>query len=288
MAGPAWLPPGGSLSLAPQSPAPLTAAMSHDELKPSRDIAVLLEVMKRLRLGCPWDKVQTFETIAPYTIEEAYEVASAIADKDFGALPGELGDLLFQVVFHARMAEEQGRFDFGDVVAAITAKMIRRHPHVFGDEQAKADAASQKDFWEKLKQGERQAAGQTSLLDDVASALPALMRAEKLQRRASTVGFDWNDPAHVLDKIAEEAREVLAAENQDQREDEIGDLLFVVANLARHLKVDPEVALRRSNAKFTRRFHFIEEALGARMGKASLEEMEALWQAAKATEKAQP
>jgi ATP diphosphatase len=262
--------------------------MSHDELKPSRDIAVLLEVMKRLRLGCPWDKVQTFETIAPYTIEEAYEVASAIADKDFGALPGELGDLLFQVVFHARMAEEQGRFDFGDVVAAITAKMIRRHPHVFGDEQAKADAASQKDFWEKLKQGERQAAGQTSLLDDVASALPALMRAEKLQRRASTVGFDWNDPAHVLDKIAEEAREVLAAENQDQREDEIGDLLFVVANLARHLKVDPEVALRRSNAKFTRRFHFIEEALGARMGKASLEEMEALWQAAKATEKAQP
>jgi len=262
--------------------------MSHSDLEPSRDIAVLLEVMKRLREGCPWDKVQTFDTIAPYTIEEAYEVASCIADKDFKALPGELGDLLFQVVFHARMAEEEGRFDFGAVVEAVTAKMIRRHPHVFGDDEAKADAASQKDFWEKLKEAERTAAGQTSLLDDVASALPALMRAEKLQRRASSVGFDWNDPRLVLDKLAEEAREVLAAENQDQREDEIGDLLFVVANLARHLKVDPEVALRRTNAKFTRRFHFIEEMLGDRMGKASLEEMEDLWQKAKAAEKAQP
>jgi nucleoside triphosphate diphosphatase len=261
---------------------------SDQELKPSRDIAVLLEVMKRLRMGCPWDQVQTFETIAPYTIEEAYEVASAIADKDFGALPGELGDLLFQVVFHARMAEEEGRFDFGDVVEAVTAKMIRRHPHVFGDDQAKADAASQKDFWEKLKAGERTAAGQTSILDDVASALPALMRAEKLQRRASTVGFDWNDPAHVLDKIAEEAREVLDAQTQDEREDEIGDLLFVVANLARHLKVDPEAALRRSNAKFTRRFRHIESVLGPRMGQAGLEEMEALWQEAKRAEKADP
>jgi len=259
--------------------------MSRTDLEPSRDIEVLLEVMKRLRAGCPWDKVQTFDTIAPYTIEEAYEVASAIADKDFQALPGELGDLLFQVVFHARMAEEEGRFDFGTVVEAITAKMIRRHPHVFGDEQAKADAASQKDFWEKLKAGERAQAGQTSILDDVASALPALTRAEKLQRRASSIGFDWNDPTHVLDKIAEEAREVLDAQTQDEREDEIGDLLFVVANLARHLKVDPEAALRRTNAKFTRRFHFIEDVLGDRMGKASLEEMEDLWQKAKAAEK---
>ncbi len=265
---------------------PLTGRMTNPEIAPSRDIAVLLEVMKRLREGCPWDKAQTFDTIAPYTIEEAYEVASAIADKDFQALPGELGDLLFQVVFHARMAEEEGRFDFGAVVEAITAKMIRRHPHVFGDDEAKADAASQKDFWEKLKAGERTAAGQTSLLDDVASALPALTRAEKLQRRASSVGFDWNDPAHVLDKIAEEAREVLDAETQDAREDEIGDLLFVVANLARHLKVDPEAALRRSNAKFTRRFQFIEGVLGDRMGTASLEEMEALWLQAKAAEKA--
>jgi MazG family protein len=258
--------------------------MTDLELRPSRDIAVLLEVMKRLREGCPWDKVQTFETIAPYTIEEAYEVASAIADKDFKALPGELGDLLFQVVFHARMAEEEGRFDFGTVVEAVTAKMIRRHPHVFGDEQAKTTAAAQKDFWEKLKESERAAAGQTSLLDDVASALPALTRAEKLQRRASSVGFDWNNAELVLDKLAEEAREILAAETQDEREDEIGDLLFVIANLARHLKVDPEAALRRANAKFTRRFRHIEGALAARgikPGDASLDEMEALWQDAK-------
>jgi nucleoside triphosphate diphosphatase len=259
-----------------------------DELKPSRDIAVLLEVMKRLREDCPWDKVQTFDTIAPYTIEEAYEVASAIAEKDFKSLPGELGDLLFQVVFHARMAEEEGRFDFGDVVQAVTAKMIRRHPHVFGDDEAKVGAAAQKDFWEKLKESERTASGQTSLLDDVASALPALTRAEKLQRRASTVGFDWNNADLVLDKLAEEAREVLAAETQDEREDEIGDLLFVVANLARHLKVDPEAALRRTNAKFTRRFHHIEAELaakGIKPGDASLNDMEALWLEAKAKER---
>ena len=264
-------------------------AMTDAELRPSRDIAVLLEVMKRLRESCPWDKVQTFDTIAPYTIEEAYEVASAIAEKDFKSLPGELGDLLFQVVFHARMAEEEGRFDFGVVVEAVTAKMIRRHPHVFGDEQAKTDAAAQKDFWEKLKERERAAAGQTSLLDDVASALPALTRAEKLQRRASTIGFDWNNAELVLDKLAEEAREILAAETQDEREDEIGDLLFVVANLARHLKVDPEAALRRTNAKFTRRFRHIEAELaakGIKPGDASLDEMEALWVEAKRAEKA--
>jgi len=262
--------------------------MTDIELKPSRDIAVLLEVMKRLRDGCPWDKVQTFETIAPYTIEEAYEVASAIADKDMKALPGELGDLLFQVVFHARMAEEAGLFDFGAVVEAVTAKMIRRHPHVFGDETARADAASQKDFWEKLKESERTEAGHTSLLDDVASALPALMRAEKLQRRASSVGFDWNDAAKVVDKIAEEAREVAEATTQAEREEEVGDLLFVVANLARHLKVDPEAALRGANAKFTRRFRHIETALAARgvtLGDAGLDEMEALWQEAKRAEK---
>jgi ATP diphosphatase len=259
-----------------------------NKVEPSRDIAVLLEVMKRLREFCPWDKVQTFDTIAPYTIEEAYEVAGAIADQDMKALPGELGDLLFQVVFHARMAEEAGLFDFGAVVEAVTAKMIRRHPHVFGDEQAKAGAAAQKDFWERLKESERSAAGRTGLLDDVASALPALMRAEKLQRRASSVGFDWNDAGLVIEKIAEEAREVLDATTQGQREEEIGDLLFVVANLARHLKVDPEAALRGANAKFTRRFRHIEAALAARgtaMGSASLEEMEALWQEAKAREK---
>jgi len=265
--------------------------MTNPELKPSRDIAVLLEVMRRLRApdGCPWDRVQTFATIAPYTIEEAYEVASTIADNDLTALPGELGDLLFQVVFHARMAEDAGLFDFGDVVQAVTDKMIRRHPHVFGSEEAKADAASQKDFWEKLKESERTASGQTGLLDDVASALPALMRAEKLQRRASSVGFDWNDANLVVEKIAEEAREVAQAQTQAEREEEVGDLLFVVANLARHLKVDPEAALRAANDKFTRRFRHIEKSLaakGIKPGAASLQEMEDLWQDAKAREKA--
>lgn len=259
--------------------------------EPGREITILLEIMRRLRAECPWDKAQTFKTVAPYTIEEAYEVASAIHDGDLKALPEELGDLLFQVVFHARIAEEAGLFDFGDVVEAVTAKMIRRHPHVFGDERAKKDAAEQKNFWEKLKQDERAASGHTSILDDVASALPALMRAEKLQRRASSVGFDWNNAHLVVEKIAEEAREVAAAGTQAEREEEVGDLLFVVANLARHLKVDPEVALRAANEKFTRRFHHIEAGLAARgvkPGAASLEEMEALWQDAKAVEKAKP
>ena len=263
------------------------------EPAPGRDIAILIEIMRRLRAECPWDRVQTFDTIAPYTIEEAYEVASTIQDGDLKALPGELGDLLFQVVFHACMAEEAGLFDFGDVVEAVTSKMIRRHPHVFGDGgpnvRAKADAAAQKDFWEKLKQDERAASGHTSILDDVASALPALMRAEKLQRRASSIGFDWNNAHLVVDKIAEEAREIVEAKTQAEREEEVGDLLFVVANLARHLKVDPEAALRAANAKFTRRFHHIEDGLAARgvqPGQASLEEMEALWQDAKRLEKA--
>lgn len=260
------------------------------ELKPSRDIGILLEIMRRLRApdGCPWDRAQTFATIAPYTVEEAYEVATVIEDGDLKALPGELGDLLFQVVFHARMAEEAGLFNFGDVVQAVTEKMIRRHPHVFGGEQARTDAHAQKDFWEKLKESERAAKGQTSLLDDVASALPALMRAEKLQRRASSIGFDWNNAALVVDKIAEEAREIVAAgSDQAKREEEVGDLLFVVANLARHLKVDPEAALRAANAKFTRRFKHIEAGLAARgikPGTASLQEMEALWQDAKERE----
>jgi ATP diphosphatase len=261
-----------------------------DDLKPSRDIETLLEIMRTLRApdGCPWDREQTFATIAPYTIEEAYEVASAIADGDLKALPGELGDLLFQVVFHARMAEEAGLFDFGDVVHAVTAKMIRRHPHVFGNEEAKADAAAQKVFWEKLKESERAENGHTSLLDDVATALPALARAEKLQRRASSVGFDWNNAQLVIEKIAEEALEVVQAQTQAEREEEIGDLLFVVANLARHLKIDPEAALRAANAKFTRRFRHIETTLagrGTKPGAASLEEMEMLWQDAKALEK---
>ncbi len=278
------------LACSPGSPSLQWAMTNPSELKPSRDIAVLLDVMRRLRApdGCPWDREQTFATIAPYTIEEAYEVASVIADGELKALPGELGDLLFQVVFHAQMAQDAGLFDFGDVVEAVTTKMIRRHPHVFGSEAAKADAAAQKDSWEKLKETERAKAGQTGLLDDVASALPALTRAEKLQRRASTVGFDWNNAELVINKIAEEAREVAQAATQAEREEEIGDLLFVVANLARHLKVDPEAALRSANAKFTRRFRHIETSLAARgitPGAASLQDMESLWQDAKALEK---
>ena len=251
--------------------------------------------MRRLRArlaAAPGTASRPFSTIAPYTVEEAYEVATAIEDGDFKSLPGELGDLLFQVVFHARMAEEAGLFDFGDVVESVTDKMIRRHPHVFGAAEARADAAAQKDFWEKLKGSERAARGQASLLDDVATALPALMRSEKLQRRASSIGFDWNDAALVVDKIAEEAREIVAAgTDQAKREEEVGDLLFVVANLARHLKVDPEAALRAANAKFTRRFKHIETSLAARgvvPGAASLEEMEALWQEAKKQEYSQP
>jgi ATP diphosphatase len=259
--------------------------------RPSRDIQDLLEIMRRLRApgGCPWDREQTFATIAPYTIEEAYEIASAIQDGDLESLPGELGDLLFQVVFHARIAEEQGLFDFGDVVAAVTSKMIARHPHVFAGQPVPDSAQAQVSAWETIKAKERTARPAAGLLDDVASALPALARAEKLQKRASNVGFDWNNADLVIDKIAEEAREVAQAQTQAEREEEIGDLLFVVANLARHLKVDPEAALRAANSKFTRRFQYIEAALKARgiaLGDASLAEMESLWQQAKSEEKA--
>ena len=257
-----------------------------DPSEPSQDIATLLAIMRVLREpdGCPWDREQTFATIAPYTIEEAYEVASAIEEQDFRSLPGELGDLLLQVVFHARMAEESGLFDFGAVVEAVTAKMIHRHPHVFAGENAKASAEDQKAHWESLKAEERKHKAQHGVLDDVSIALPALMRAEKLQKRASRVGFDWNNTEHVIEKIAEEAREVAEAGTQAEREEEAGDLLFVVVNLARHLKVDPETALRAANAKFTRRFRHIEAALAAKGSSpaaATLEEMEALWQDAK-------
>ena len=265
--------------------------MPNPPLSPSRDIVLLLEIMRRLRGpdGCPWDREQTFATIAPYTVEEAYEVAASIEEDDLKALPDELGDLLFQVVFHARMAEEKNLFDFGDVVEAVTAKMIRRHPHVFGGQAARGSAEAQKQSWEALKSAERTQKAQTSkrdasILDDVPLALPALLRAEKLQSRASSVGFDWDDASKVVEKIAEEAREVAEAVTQAEREEEIGDLLFVVANLARHLKVDPESALRAANAKFTRRFRFIEEQLKAQTrsaSDASLDEMEALWQKAK-------
>ena len=260
--------------------------------KPSREIAALIEIMRRLRNpdgGCPWDQEQTFQTIAPYTIEKAYEVAGAIEDGDWSALKDELGDLLLQVVYHARMAEERGLFGFGDVVEAITAKMIARHPHVFANEIV-ADADAQTLAWESHKRRERDAKpGKQGLLDDVSRALPALLRAEKLQKRLASVGFDWDSAERVLEKVAEEAGEIVAARAEGasaaKLEDEIGDLLFVIANLARHLKVDPEAALRSTNAKVMRRFAWIEAQLAAKGRKpsdASLAEMEGLWIEAKA------
>jgi ATP diphosphatase len=263
---------------------------------PSRDIAALVEIMRRLRDpedGCPWDLEQSFETIAPYTVEEAYEVAGAIEDRDWTALRDELGDLLFQVVYHAQLASERGLFDFGDVVEAVTAKMIRRHPHVFGNDTAEIDAPAQTRRWEELKAGERAAKGKVGVLDDVPRSLPALRRAEKLQRRLSSVGFDWHSARRVLDKVAEEAAEIVEAEakgaSHAELEGEIGDLLFVIANLARHLKVDPEAALRSTNAKVTRRWTWIEAQLAASNRDPKdmpLDELEALWQRAKTEAKA--
>jgi ATP diphosphatase len=268
-------------------------------MKPARDISRLIEIMAALRdpeTGCPWDIEQSFATIAPYTVEEAHEVAEAIARSDMIDLREELGDLLLQVVYHARMAEEAGAFAFPDVVEAITAKLIRRHPHVFGDANAQAAGAA-KASWERIKAEEKAARRAerggahepAGLLSEVARGLPPLTRALKLQEKAATVGFDWNDPRAVLAKLREEIAEVedVLAEPEarpDRLTDEIGDLLFVVVNLARHLKVDPEQALRSTNAKFERRFEAIEAALaadGRAPADASLDEMEALWQAAK-------
>jgi ATP diphosphatase len=269
-------------------------------VKASRDISDLIAIMAALRTpgsGCPWDLEQSFETIAPYTIEEAYEVADAIVRGATDDLRDELGDLLLQVVFHARMAQERGAFDFGDVVEAITKKMIRRHPHVFGDEQGRtAEAVS--GLWERIKAEERAAkaaaqgqAGVPSALAGVPVALPGLTRALKLQNKACAVGFDWNDPKAVLAKIREEADEIeeaLDAGEKKEAAEEVGDLLFAVVNLARHLNVDPEGALRATNLKFEQRFHFIERALAERAmtpTDATLAEMDALWNEAKAVEK---
>lgn len=261
-----------------------------------RSIDRLLAIMARLRDpdgGCPWDLEQDFASIAPYTIEEAYEVADAIERGDMEELKDELGDLLLQVVFHARMAEEAGLFAFDDVAEAICAKMIRRHPHVFGGEGERS-AGEVKTRWEDIKAQEKAAKGsaQTSILDDVPLTLPALARAVKLQNRAARVGFDWPDTSLVIDKLNEEmlelSAEIAKGGDPDRLEDEMGDLLFVYANLARHMKVDPEAALRRANAKFRRRFGRIEEKLAARGKKpeeSSLEEMDALWNDAKSEER---
>ena len=271
-------------------------------MKPSRDISRLIEIMAALRApktGCPWDIAQDFSTIAPYTIEEAYEVADAIARGDLDDLCDELGDLLLQVVYHAQMAQETGDFAFGDVVEAITTKMIRRHPHVFGDEQARS-AGMAKGMWEKIKSQEKAAMRSARLargldpedngkgfLDSVPVALPALTRALKLQEKAARVGFDWSEAAPILDKIEEEIgelREALAKGETAEIKDEFGDMLFAVVNLGRHLKLDSEAALSSTNEKFRSRFHYVERAIdasGSTLEKATLDEMEALWQQAK-------
>lgn len=263
-------------------------------LDPDGGIDRLVEIMARLRdpvTGCPWDLEQDFATIAPYTIEEAYEVADAVERRAWGDLKGELGDLLFQAVYHAQMAREAGYFCFADVVGAISDKMVARHPHVFGNESRDKSAAEQTRDWERMKASERAAGAARGTLDGVAAGLPALTRAVKLQNRAARVGFDWPSTDEVIDKIAEEARELndaRASLTEPEIFEEFGDLLFVVANLARHLAIDPEAALRAANAKFTRRFTQIEAALaerGMRPEDSDLAEMDALWNAAKRAEK---
>src|SRR5438067_627302 len=258
----------------------------------TRPINRLLAIMARLRdpeHGCPWDREQDFATIAPYTIEEAYEVADAIERGDLAALKDELGDLLLQVVFHARMAEEAGHFAFDDVAEGIADKMLRRHPHVFGDAQIKSVAA-QNEAWEAHKAAEREAAGTAeSVLDGVALALPALLRAGKISRRAARIGFDWPDARAVIPKLAEEIAELEAELDQGADpavvEEEMGDLLFAAANLARKLDIEPETALRRATTKFERRFRQVEALAAERGIGADLDALEALWQEVKAQEK---
>jgi len=270
-------------------------------MNPSRDISRLIEVMAALRTpvtGCPWDLEQNFASIAPYTIEEAYEVADAITRGDLDDLRDELGDLLLQVVYHARMAEEQDAFAFGDVIEAVTRKMIRRHPHVFADENGVVTSGHVAENWDRIKaeeKAERAArrplgASTPSLLSSVKARQPALTRAMDLQRKASSVGFDWNDPREVLRKIREEADEIEQALDRGDKEElagETGDLLFALVNLARHVDANPEMALRGANAKFERRFGYIERTLAARgrsLESATLEEMDALWDEAKTKE----
>jgi ATP diphosphatase len=267
---------------------------------PQPELDRLLDIMARLRhpeTGCPWDRTRTFATIAPFTIEEAYEVADAIAREDFAALPDELGDLLFQVVFYARLAEEQGRFDFADIARGISEKMIRRHPHVFGEAECKAEAEGAAGphmaAWEQAKAEERRSRDEHGVLAGIPVGLPALTRAEKLTKRAARVGFDWADAPHVLEKLEEEIAELraeLPIADPARLADELGDMLFVMANLARKLDLDPESCLRGANDKFARRFAGVERMLsdqGRAPADATLEEMEACWQAVKRTEAGQ-
>lgn len=269
-----------------------TADATAATLSATDETARLIGIMAALRdpeTGCPWDIEQDFASIAPYTIEEAHEVADAIARQAWDELPGELGDLLLQVVFHAQMADEAGMFGFADVARAISDKLVARHPHVFGTESRDKSAAQQVKDWEAIKATERAARAEKGVLDGVALGLPALTRAIKLQNRAARVGFDWPSADEVLDKLAEETAELRAATDPAHRAEEFGDLLFVMANLARHLDIDPEAALRDANAKFTRRFAAIEAALaadGRRPEDSTLAEMDALWDAAKAAERA--
>jgi len=267
--------------------------MGNDDLvfNPHGGIERLLLIMRRLRdpeTGCPWDIEQTFETIAPYTIEEAYEVADAIERGSMAELKGELGDLLLQTVYHTAIGEEQGHFTFQSVADAISDKMVARHPHVFGDENRDKSAEQQTKDWETVKAAERASAQQTRTLDGVALGMPSLLRAVKLQKRAARVGFDWPEISQVLDKVAEEVTELKEATDPGHAHEEFGDLMFVMANVARHMGIDPEAAVRDANGKFTRRFNAVEDKLAA-MGKtpdqSDLAEMDALWDEVKLEER---
>jgi len=292
------MPSGNASAPTPAQLAALAAKADASGLFTLADLIAIMEILRTPVIGCPWDLAQTFDTIAPYTIEEAYEVADAIARGDLHDLKDELGDLLLQVVYHARMAEERAAFDFAAIADALARKLIRRHPHVFGDEVARA-SANVPGMWDRIKAGEAaaklEAQGQTapphSLLDGVPVALPALTRSVKLQWRAAKVGFDWPDADQILAKFTEELAEFeheRAAGHRERMEEEFGDMLFVLANLARRMEIDPEAAVRGANAKFTRRFNHIERRLAERghtPEDATLAEMEALWIEAKASEK---
>ena len=267
--------------------------MDNDDLVHAEDggIERLLHIMRRLRdplTGCPWDIEQTFASIAPYTIEEAYEVADAIDRGDMNDLKGELGDLLLQTVYHTAIGEEDGLFTFQSVADAISDKMVARHPHVFGDQSRDKSSDQQTIDWEAIKATERANADQTRALDGVALGLPALTRAVKLQKRAARVGFDWPEIDQVLDKVREEILELTEADNPKHQHEEFGDLMFVMANLARHMKIDPEQSLRDANYKFSRRFNLIEDKLNAKgstPARSNLAEMDALWDEVKREEK---